>query len=98
MQVITYNQWLPLILGQDGMAKIGNYSGYNPTQDPSIANVFAASAFRFGHTLVNPILRRLNSSLEPIPEVREAALFSPKAKINISKNNLSGVGPYRPTE
>ena len=72
MQVITYNQWLPLILGQDGMAKIGNYSGYNPTQDPSIANVFAASAFRFGHTLVNPVLRRLNSSLEPIPEVKPA--------------------------
>ena len=72
MQVITFKQWLPLILGQDGMKKIGSYLGYNPKQDPSIANVFAASAFRFGHTLVNPVLRRLNSSLEPIPEVKPA--------------------------
>ena len=47
MQVITYEHWLPLILGPDGMAKLGQYPGYNPKVNPSIANVFASSAFRY---------------------------------------------------
>jgi peroxidase len=48
-QHITYNHWLPIILGKEGMDQIGEYKGYNPSADPSIANVFAASAFRFGN-------------------------------------------------
>lgn len=68
MQVITYEQWLPLILGQEGMQKMGAYPGYQASVDASISNVFAASAFRFGHTLVQPVLRRLDAELQPIPE------------------------------
>jgi peroxidase len=68
MQHITYNHWLPLIIGPDGMAKLGSYQGYNPDINPTISNVFAASAFRFGHTLVNPVLRRLNSTFQSIDE------------------------------
>lgn len=41
MQHITYTHWLPLILGQDGMDKLGPYQGYKADTDPSIANVFA---------------------------------------------------------
>ena len=66
MQYITYNHWLPLIIGPEGMVSLGKYSGYNAQVDPTAANVFASSAFRFGHTLVNPIMRRLNASLLPI--------------------------------
>ncbi len=65
MQHITFHHWLPLILGQQHLKP---YSGYKPEKDASVSNVFAASAFRFGHALVQPVLRRLNSSLEPIPE------------------------------
>ena len=28
MQHITFKHWLPLILGPDGLAKIGDYQGY----------------------------------------------------------------------
>ena len=53
MQKITYTEWLPAILGESGMVKLGVYNGYNPNVNPTITNVFATSAFRFGHTLIS---------------------------------------------
>lgn len=68
MQHITFKQWLPLIIGESGMALLGEYRGYDPQMNPSIANEFATAALRFGHTIINPILHRLNSSFQPIPQ------------------------------
>ena len=44
------------------MEKLGAYDGYRPDVNPSITNVFATSAFRFGHSLINPIIRRLDEN------------------------------------
>lgn len=60
--------WLPHILGEEGMRLLGKYEGYDPQVNPSIANVFATAALRFGHTLINPILHRLNESFEAIQD------------------------------
>ncbi len=54
MQHITYKHWLPRILGPEGMSLLGEYNGYNPDVDSTVSNVFASSAFRFGHTMVCP--------------------------------------------
>ncbi|XP_071090260.1 salivary peroxidase/catechol oxidase-like [Haliotis cracherodii] len=55
LQVITFGEWLPEILGQDGISTYGlgfdNYN-YDETLDPTIGNVFSTAAFRFGHSMV----------------------------------------------
>lgn len=59
MQHITYNEWLPIILGMQYMddfnlkpADFGHTKQYDPEVNPSITNAFATAAFRFGHSLV----------------------------------------------
>uniref|UniRef100_A0A5S6QID3 Ig-like domain-containing protein n=1 Tax=Trichuris muris TaxID=70415 RepID=A0A5S6QID3_TRIMR len=64
MQHITYEHWLPKVLGTVGMEKLGLYKGYDPSVDASMANAFATAAFRFGHTLIQPVLLRLNGSFQ----------------------------------
>lgn len=68
MQHITYSHWLPHILGEEGMEILGKYKEYNPNLNPSISNEFATAALRFGHTLINPILHRLDSNFNEIPQ------------------------------
>ena len=80
LQHITYNEWLPEILGPRGMALLGRYNGYSPNVDPTIFNAFATAAFRFGHSLINPIIFRLNESFQEIKEGNiplHKAFFSP---------------------
>uniref|UniRef100_UPI00358FE3B3 peroxidasin homolog isoform X2 n=1 Tax=Myxine glutinosa TaxID=7769 RepID=UPI00358FE3B3 len=85
MQHITYSHWLPKVLGEEGMRKMGPYVGYDPSANTGIYNSFATAAFRFGHTLINPILQRLNSSFETIAEGHlplHKAFFSPFRIVN----------------
>lgn len=80
MQVITYVHWLPLILGPEGYEELGNYKEYDPNLNPSISNVFATAALRFGHSIINPILHRYDENFEPIPQghlLLRNAFFSP---------------------
>jgi peroxidase len=57
IQAITYNDFLPLLLGQDGLAE---YSGYKPDIDPGISNMFATAAYRVGHTMLSSEIQRQN--------------------------------------
>ena len=61
MQHITYNEFLSVIIGKEASENFGILSKfedgdkediYNEKLNPSIANEFAASAFRFAHTLL----------------------------------------------
>ncbi|QDT69730.1 peroxidase [Planctomycetes bacterium MalM25] len=58
IQAITYNQWLPALLGVDA---IDSYSGYDPDVNAGIANVFSTAAYRFGHSMLSTELLRLNA-------------------------------------
>ncbi|MFO0976044.1 MAG: peroxidase family protein [Planctomycetaceae bacterium] len=76
IQVITYNEWLPSLLGQ---GSVGPYRGYNPNVNVGISNEFATAGFRFGHSLVGDDIEFLdNNGLEVREGVTLAdAFFNP---------------------
>lgn len=57
MQVITYKEFLPVLLGKKALSK---YKGYNPNIDSRISNEFSTAAYRLGHSLLSPQILRLN--------------------------------------
>ncbi|GAV03930.1 hypothetical protein RvY_14293-2 [Ramazzottius varieornatus] len=71
-QHVVYSEYLPRVLGQAVAdranlrpKKTGYYTDYDETCDATIANEFAAAAFRFGHTLVRGEFGRYNNDLTP---------------------------------
>ncbi|KAK7823161.1 hypothetical protein U0070_027368 [Myodes glareolus] len=60
VQIITYRDFLPLVLGKARIRRtLGPYRGYCSNVDPRVANVFTL-AFRFGHTMLQPFMFRLD--------------------------------------
>ncbi|KAJ8919142.1 hypothetical protein NQ315_012127 [Exocentrus adspersus] len=65
MQVVVYKEFLPTLLGDLTMeefdlhlAKNYEYSfEYDERVEPSVINEFAAAAYRFGHSMVNGLLK-----------------------------------------
>ncbi len=63
MQAITFNEFLPLLLGEDA---IGAYSGYDASVDPGLSIEFTGAVFRLGHTLLSPELQRIDEDGQTI--------------------------------
>ncbi|XP_056273234.1 eosinophil peroxidase isoform X1 [Pseudoliparis swirei] len=68
-QILTWEHYLPRVLGESAMSRLlPPYKGYDPEVDPSIANVFAAAAFRFAHVTVQPVVTRLGPGYTTNPQ------------------------------
>lgn len=63
IQLITYKEFLPALLGKD---LLPSYYGYSRHFNGSIRNEFSTAAFRLGHSLLNPVLPRLNKYGEEV--------------------------------
>ena len=77
IQAITYNEYLPALLGRGA---IDEYAGYDETVDPSISNLFATAAFRYGHSALSSELQRLDDDGNVIDEgniLLRDAFFNP---------------------
>ncbi|MBX7106410.1 MAG: peroxidase [Gemmataceae bacterium] len=90
IQAITYNQWLPAVLGRDA---IRPYAGYRPNVNPQLANEFSTAAFRFGHSLLGDDVEFLNNQgLETAePVALSDAFFNPPL---LTQNGIDSVLKY----
>lgn len=86
IQAITYNEFLPALLGPGAPNSNGHY---NPNVNPSIANEFSTAAFRFGHSMLGNDVEFLSNNGQTVsPSISLAnAFFNP----NIVKS--TGVDP-----
>ncbi|MEM8609218.1 MAG: peroxidase family protein [Myxococcota bacterium] len=57
MQVITYEEFLPALLGPDALDP---YRGYDPDVDPRISNLFSTAVYRLGHSMLSTTLLRVD--------------------------------------
>ena len=55
LQAIVFEEWLPTM-----GVHLPAYTGYDPTINPGITNLFSAAAYRLGHTLLNDTIRRID--------------------------------------
>lgn len=88
LQVITYNEFLPALLGSDALSQ---YTGYDSSVNPSIANEFSTAAYRFGHSLLSPELVRLNEDGTVIDDGNLSlsdAFFSPD---ELTENGIDSI-------
>jgi hypothetical protein len=94
IQAITYNEYLPALLGRDALSP---YRGYQATMSPAIANEFATAAFRFGHSLLDSEISRLNDDGSSTPDgeigLRES-FFNPGVFDVTLPNHEGDIDPF----
>lgn len=88
MQAVTYNEFLPALLGEDAM---DGYRGYDRRVNAGITNEFSTAAYRFGHSMLSSDLLRLNNDGTVADEGNLAlqdAFFSPN---EITENGIDSL-------
>ncbi|XP_007956199.1 lactoperoxidase [Orycteropus afer afer] len=74
VQIITFRDYLPIVLGDEKQKQIPPYQGYDESVDPRISNVFTF-AFRFGHLEIPSTMSRLDENYQQEPELPLHTLF-----------------------
>ena len=94
LQWITYNEYLPSLLGSNAVKP---YSGYNASVNPTIGNEFDTAAFRFGHSMLDGDIARLNNDGSSVSggdlSLRNAFFNTSVFNIGLA-NNEGGVDPF----
>ncbi len=76
IQAITYNEFLPVLLGPDALPP---YSHYDDSALSGVANVFSSAAYRVGHTLLDPKIRLVDAQGNEIEALAlKDAFFKPE--------------------
>jgi hypothetical protein len=76
LQAITFNEFLPALLGDGAIAP---YDGYDPAVNPAVATEFSTAAYRLGHSMLNNEVEFISDDGEetrdPLPLAQ--AFFNP---------------------
>ena len=65
IQSITYNEFLPSLLGPN---QLSSYAGYQDDINASVANIFSASLYRVGHTMLPNELLLMTADGSPVAD------------------------------
>lgn len=77
MQIITYDEFLPALLGPDG-PRTSAFS-YDPNVNAAIANEFSTALYRFGHSMLSPQLLLIdNDGVSSSSLALREAFFNPE--------------------
>jgi len=74
IQVITYKEFIPKLLGQEAIPK---YNGYDSSVNPEIATEFSTVAFREQHGQITPDLLRITNSGDVFKQPLSETSFRP---------------------
>lgn len=90
LQSITYNQWLPALLGRGALRP---YRGYDPSVNPGIANEFSTAAFRLGHSQLGDDVEFLDGDGLPVADEipLSRAFFNPTV---VEENGIASMLKY----
>ena len=89
LQIVTYNEFLPALLGSRG--RFGKYRGYDATIDASIRNEFSVASYRMGHTLLSPMIRRLDANGDSIGDLPLRNIFFNAPTILTQRDSVDSI-------
>jgi len=79
IQAITYNEFLPVLLGPSALT---DYEGYQTHVNPQVSVEFSTAAFRFGHSLLSSLILTMDESGDDVGTgslTLRDAFFNPSA-------------------
>jgi hypothetical protein len=90
LQKITYDEFLPALLGTAGLAP---WRGYRADVNPGIATEFSTVAFRVGHSMLGDDIEFLDGSGKPLrdPLALRDAFFDPRP---VTEGGIDGIVKY----
>ncbi|RWS04144.1 Heme peroxidase-like protein, partial [Leptotrombidium deliense] len=94
MQIITYKEFLPLVLGYDYMSRYYLHlyaygrTVYDYNLNPTIYSEFSTAAYRFGHTLIDGEFHSIALGKQPEAYLLRDNFFNPNPLYNGNIDNI----------
>ncbi|OXB56108.1 hypothetical protein ASZ78_007962, partial [Callipepla squamata] len=88
IQIITYRDYLPLLLGRNLLRWIPSYKGYKESVDPRISNVFTL-AFRFAHASIPPSVGGIDPFLRNLMASQAKLMTQDQMMVDELRDHLS---------